>query len=269
MIHAMLSLLPEKTRERVFYRFLNTRQRAFQKQFRCAKLAYAPGFAMRDLVVGDVISGSIALTGFYELDLSRQLSVLARKGGLFVDVGANLGYFSLIWLAGRSDNTVLAVESSPRNQQALENNMRANDADGRWRLVKCAAGHENGKATFNTGPVEQTGWGGISPGGSGADTIEVDLLRLDSILPECKIDVLKIDVEGADTWVLYGCEELLRNRTIDRIFFEQHHERMAPLGIQPGQAQEFLGKFDYTCHSLGGREWLALAPGLTAANWST
>ncbi len=265
MIPAMLSLLPEKTRERIFYRFLNTRQHMFEKSFRRAKLAYAPEFAMSELIVGDLISGSIALTGFYELELSRQLNKLAGDGGLFVDVGANLGYFSLIWLAGNKDNSAVAIESSPRNQQAFEGNMQANEVDGRWRLLKCAAGNDNRKVTFNIGHSVQTGWGGISPGGTGPDTIEVDMVRLDSILPDEHINVLKIDVEGADTWVLYGCEELLRKRKIERIFFEQHNERMVLLGIKPGQAQAFLQRFGYSCQSLGGRDWLALAPGLPAA----
>lgn len=264
MISNILSLLPKKTRERVFYRFLNNRQKLFPRDFKRAKLAYAPGLVMSDLLVGDVISGSIAFTGFYELELSRQLKVLARKGGLFVDVGANLGYFSLLWLAGNVKNHVVAIESSPRNQKAFEINMRANGLNGRWRLLASAAGHENREVAFNVGPVEQTGWGGISPEENGSDVIKVDMQRLDTLLPDIEIAVLKVDVEGADTWVLYGCEELLKGKKISRIYFEQHHERMASLGIQPGHAEAFLNRFGYFCRSLGGREWLALAPNVTS-----
>ena len=67
-----------------------------------ALLSFAPGASMSALLAGDVISCGIAVTGFYELDLSRRLSALAKRGGRLVDVGANLGYFSFLWLAARS-----------------------------------------------------------------------------------------------------------------------------------------------------------------------
>ena len=56
------------------------------------------------------------------------------------------------------------------------------------------------------------------------------------------IDVLKIDVEGADTWVLYGCEQLLKQKAIRNIFFEQNGARMAELGIGAKRSQGFSGR---------------------------
>jgi hypothetical protein len=53
------------------------------------------------LLRGDSISESIAFTGLRELALTRNLAALAKKGGQFVEVGANMGYFSLLWAAAR------------------------------------------------------------------------------------------------------------------------------------------------------------------------
>ena len=102
-----------------------------------------------------------------------------------------------------------------------------------------------GTITFDAGPAEQTGWGGISSTVS-STTIDVPLVRLDHELPDSPIDVLKIDVEGADTWVLLGCEALLKKKRIGTIFFEQNRGRMERLGIAPGEAQTFLRDLDCT-----------------------
>src|SRR5437867_4246352 len=67
---------------------------------------------------------SIAWLGFYELELTRKIAAIAAAGGLFVDVGANAGYFSCLWASIREDNFALAFEPSPRNQEMLSENIR-------------------------------------------------------------------------------------------------------------------------------------------------
>ena len=93
------------------------------------------------------------------------------------------------------------------------------------------------------------------------------IVRLDLELANSKIDVLKIDVEGADTWVLFGCEELLRKQQIGRIFFEQHPGRMELLGIKTGEAQKFLENMGYKCFPINTRktEWTAFPTGISNA----
>ena len=218
----------------------------------------APPLAMHQLLPGDVISGNIAFTGFYELGLSHRIGKMARGGGLFVDVGANMGYFSLLWAGLNPAGRVIAFEAAPRNIALLENNIRQNGLSDRITLVPKAAGDRAGTVQFETGPMDQTGWGGISTSVT-SGTINVPLVRLDQELPDAPIDVLKIDVEGADTWVLRGCEGLLKNKCIRAIFFEQNEERMKRLGIASGEAQDFLRALDYACVPCAGEvdEWMA------------
>src|SRR5882724_3580048 len=77
-------------------------------------LEFAP-VSIKSLLSTDYGHRQIAWLGFYELDLSRRISSLARQGGLFVDVGANIGVFSCIWAALNPTNEVYAFEPSPRN----------------------------------------------------------------------------------------------------------------------------------------------------------
>jgi len=152
----------------------------------------------------------------------------------------------------------LAFEVSPRNITLLQNNIDRNNLTDQVTVIPKAAGHHQGTIKFDVGPSEQTGWGGITSTTS-ATTMEVPMVRLDEELPDIEIDVLKIDVEGADTWVLFGCEKLLREKRIRTIFFEQNIGRMNVLGISANEAVDFLQSLDYVCVPFGAgeSEWIA------------
>ncbi len=98
----------------------------------------------------------------------------------------------------------------------------------------------------------------MNSGHEGTTQIEVEMVRLDDAVSG-DFAVMKIDVEGADTLVIQGCERLLRERRIGKIFFEQHAGRMERLGIRPGQAQAFLDSCGYRCEPFGkgDDEWVA------------
>ncbi len=254
----LLRCLPWRVRASVYYRLFQNRHQEFEPLFECAPLALAPEVSMHGLLPGDAISGCIAFNGFYELPLSRKIFGLGRQGGLFVDVGANMGYYALLWLAANSQSRVVCFEASPRNLTTLETNINNNGFAQRTKIEGKAASKENGVIAFDIGPEEQTGWGGITIDRS-AKSIEVPMIRLDTALPETLIDVLKIDVEGADTWVVMGCEQLLREKRIKHIFFEQNTQRMEMLGISPSEARDFLADYGYRCIPIDAAqgEWFA------------
>jgi FkbM family methyltransferase len=257
-----LSLLPERLREAIYFRCYFPVPTGLHGLFEAAPLAYARGMRMR-LHATDVAHGCIALTGFVELRLTRRVAQLASEGGLLVDVGANAGYFSLVWAAARPDNRVLAVEPSPRNIALLEDNISRNGLAQRTRILPLALGRKSGRAWFDPGPPAQTGWGGLSLDVTG---VEVEVARLDDVLgAREEVAVLKIDAEGADLWVLEGCEALLASRRIRRVFYEENRPRMAVLGILPGAGAVFLSRCGYRVAAMGDAgddlvEWAAWLP---------
>jgi FkbM family methyltransferase len=193
----------------------------------------------------DLMHRQMAWLGFYELPLTRRIKELATDGGLLVDVGANIGYYSCMWAGLRTDNKVYAFEPSPRVFRMLHSNVRAAGLDSRIRTFASALGKEKGKVQFDPGPDDQSGWGGVTKE-VGERTICVESNRLDEIMPDgLIIDTLKIDTEGADTDVLFGAERLLRERRVRRIFFEVNVPRMRLLGLQPMDVMNFLSKYDY------------------------
>ena len=253
-----LQLFPLRLQQSLYYRFYHRRHAKWPQLVEAAQLRFAPQVSMFGLIRGDIISGNIAFNGFYELGLSREIAQLAKGGGLFVDVGANMGYFSLLWTGLNSSARAIAYEAAPRNIKLIKNNIARNQLGQRIALVPKAAGNRDGQISFEVGPDDQTGWGGVSNAPAGT-SLMVPVVRLDAELSCEAIDVLKIDVEGADTWVLQGCEKLLMKKQIRRIYFEQNEERMHKLGIRQNDAQKFLRDLGYVCKPFlrGHGEWMA------------
>lgn len=256
----LMEVLPDRLRGLLVPRF-RRRRNAWLPLYRDAVLRFAPRHTL-ELVPGDVISDSIAFSGIWDLRLSRHLLRRARPGGVMVEVGANLGYFSVLWAAANANNRAIAFEASPRNVELLRRNVARNDLGTRIQVIPCAAGRHAGSMPFDVGPPDQTGWGGLTTA-SGGGTVVVDVVRVDEAVETSgEIAFLKVDVEGADTWVLMGCERLLRERRIAEIWFEQNIPRMHALGIGATEAGEFLRSVGYELTPLGSPsaevvDWLA------------
>ena len=57
--------------------------------------------------------------------------------------------------------------------------------------------------------------------------------------------MMKIDTEGADTWVLHGCAGLLRKKQVHTIFYEQFKDRSKRLGIDDNDAERLLESYGF------------------------
>jgi len=66
------------------------------------------------------------------------------------------------------------------------------------------------------------------------------------------IDVLKVDTEGTDSWVLDGARRLLRSHCVRHVFFEQNLPRMTALGIQHDAPFRTLEAYGYKVDAVGG-----------------
>ena len=257
----LLKIRPQWLREKLFWKFPSLRSSLPPTLFENARLDFAPGVALA-LKPSDVGHQQIVVFGCMEPDLSEQMKSLATNGGLFVDVGANYGYFTCLWAGVNDGNRVIAFEASPRNLPALKRNVEKNGLQSRVTIVPIAAGKSPGRMQFSLGPDHETGWGGLSLS-AGSNEVEVEVTTLDEYfggMPAAPvIDVLKIDTEGADTWVIYGAEKLLGKKRIRHLFFEENRNRMDKLSIRLGEAPDFLKKHGYSVEAIGSNEWHAWA----------
>ena len=136
-----------------------------------------------------------------ELDFLRSH---VPAGGVFVDVGANVGTYALALArhAGTSGK-VIAVEPHPVTFARLTFNNHASGTT-QTRLVAAAAGPIDGELMIET-DGDNLGASHIVTGAATAQAIRVPSLRLQRILDEAdvtKVDALKIDIEGFEDRVL-------------------------------------------------------------------
>jgi FkbM family methyltransferase len=241
----VLRVLPRKFSERFYYRFLcgRTCQRTSQV---VAKLRQTGKPLSLNVLRGEVIGDSLYYTGVYKTFCTDRFLEIARtEGGIFVDVGANIGYYTLTWVNAKEGNQCISVEASPRNLTLLKSNLELNGLEKACQLCPLAVSNITGNVSFSLGPQSQTGWGGISDG-SGVSEITVPCERLDNLISEEKhIRLLKIDVEGAESLVLEGMTRLLERRQIDEIWFEDNISRRSQLNISFERLIAHLKKHDY------------------------
>lgn len=220
LIRHLLRLLPSRVASSVCYRLFARNAAAFSDYFDAAPLRYAPGTQMQ-LNRGDWAHVSIAFMGAYELPVTHLVLDSARRhpGGLMVDVGANYGYFSLLWAAQHPANRVVAFEPAAANTSALRANIARNNFSGRISTVAAAVGRQAGEVRFAQN-LEQSGWSRIVTDES--PSAPVPLVALDDHLAaeSAEIALLKIDTEGHDWEVLAGCRALFARGKIRRTVFE-------------------------------------------------
>lgn len=154
----------------------------------------------------------------YEPFKTAMLLRLLAPGMTYVDVGANKGYFAL--LAAKHLNgtgQVLAFEPEPSNCHCIQQSLQANGYT-KVKILEVALSDCNERGSLYLG--EKSGWHTLLPDlpQRGKGTIEVEQRRLDTVLNEFgtgRVDVIKIDVEGAELRVLAGARDaLMRNKRL-------------------------------------------------------
>ncbi len=251
LLRTLLRCMPAALADKVYSHFLRGHAQRLPGAFHAAPLRLCPALRM-NLNSSDTAHGRLAFTGVYDPELTAYLARLAPSGGLLVDVGANFGYFSLLWCGLAENNRSIAFEASPKVLPSLRENIAMNQLTKRIDLLEVAASNAASVISFDVGPPDQTGWGGISSAQTGEGVVQVPAARLDEVIDAPEIALLKIDCEGADYLVLQGAERLLREKRIKHICFEENPPRMEKLGIESGSAARYVCGLGYQCKPFGG-----------------
>ena len=142
--------------------------------------------------------------GLHEyVDMSFVLHVL-RPGDLFVDIGANIGSYSVLAskVCGAS---VIAIEPDPDTAKHLYRNFQINDVLDVSEIAETALGASRGTVSFTIG-LDTTN---KVADGADKDVRTAPLTTLDSLLEKRRPRVIKMDVEGYEAEVLKGAEKTL------------------------------------------------------------
>lgn len=195
--------------------------------------------------------------GVYEPSTTILIERLIRPGMVVVDVGANIGYFSL--LAAHkvgSQGKVYAFEPHPDNYALLVKNIQANNYTNIVALQKAVSNTSGTLRLFGS----STNHGRHSIASSNvlnlANEAEVEGITLDEYVQQVvksqQIDLLKIDVEGAEQMVIEGGRKILE-AAAPTVLMEFWPRGLRNLGGDPLKLLEIFDQAGYTISVI--EEW--------------
>jgi FkbM family methyltransferase len=149
--------------------------------------------------------------GQHELKVQQTITERLAPGDVFYDIGAGFGFYSC--LAARLRVQVFAFEPDDANAQSLLRQAELNTLGPSIKLVKLAVVAKSGLTNFEPAPQERGHGNGQVTGlvNPNFSSVNVPCTSLDDFILQNPLpNLIKIDVEGAESEVLSGAEELFR-----------------------------------------------------------
>ncbi|HWF46117.1 MAG TPA: FkbM family methyltransferase [Bryobacteraceae bacterium] len=182
-----------------------------------------------------------ALRGVMEPGLVRRLQQLLQPGMTFVDIGANIGVMTLHAAVRVAPNgKVHSFEPAPRTFQILKDNIQVNGLleSGLIELHCAAVSDAVGVAKLSIYPDDS---GHNTLFGSESDSrVAVNTITLDSLLAQARVDVVKIDAEGAEPMILRGMRNVLHANPQLVVLMEFAPTHLRRSGVAPATFLEEL-----------------------------
>jgi len=202
----------------------------------------------------DLVTRAILMNGTWEPGTLHELQQHMPAGGTFIDVGAHVGWYSLhaAKVLGPSGH-VIAVEPNPATLAKLNANIAANGDGNVIAVAPVACSDAEGTLTLYAAPRSNTGESSLSKANASQEgqvsaAVQVRARRLDDIIQEAKlarVDLIKIDVEGADLLVLKGAAGTLdRYRPV--VVVEVVDHQLREMGGSEAELLAFMTSHGYS-----------------------
>jgi FkbM family methyltransferase len=174
------------------------------------------------------LSPHLMLDGYWEMSTSEAIAQLVEPGMIVGDVGANLGYFTLLMadLVGPSGK-VYAFEPNPQMAFRAERSARLNGFADRVQVCQTVLYNENGRTVSFLMPSDEpkNAYARRYDGEDLTGSVLMDACRLDSRPEWLDCDMLKIDAEGSEQSICEGMSGLLAKGRLRIIVMEVRMSR--------------------------------------------
>jgi FkbM family methyltransferase len=194
------------------------------------------------------ISKELALTGWHEKNSSKFIKKELKPGMHIVEIGANIGYYTLIEAGIIGENGhIYAFEPNPKNMSDFKINIALNNYNDLIEFFPFAIGSENTEADFY-----MADFGNLSTFAKRDDNLcdykvkKIKVVKLDDLLKDKKIDYFRMDVEGYETEVIKGMHNILSSPEAPYgMFIEVHSELLHKLNSSAKEFLTNLSKYGY------------------------
>ena len=162
-------------------------------------------------------AGIVANIYFKLFDYEDSMFLLhhLKKDELFIDIGANVGHYSLL-AAGICDGDVMAFEPVPLTFTKLNRNIDLNNLNEKIKTFNIGIADKN---TFLNFTINRDAMNSVALEND-SEVVSTEVKRLDDILHDKNPTFLKIDVEGFEYFVLKGAKNVLANESLKFIIIE-------------------------------------------------
>jgi len=198
---------------------------------------------------------TLILQGIYEVPVEWAIRKIVEEGDRVIDVGANIGYHSILCaeLVG-NNGKVFSFEPNPHVFRMLNDSIFINGFRNRVKLFRNAAFNENKKLKLVWGAQHMLGHLALEGEETGTkNEFDVDAIKLDDVIPNefLPIKLMKIDVEGAESFALEGAKKILEKSPNMKMIMEWSTKHMNRNKIDIGKFIDFLKSYDFSVKSLG------------------
>jgi FkbM family methyltransferase len=186
---------------------------------------------------------------WFEAGPIDRLNEFVPTGSLVIDVGANVGFFSIRfarWVG--DDGKVIAIEPENDNYDSLVSMLKREGLSSRVDALKAVAAAERGMALLEINPLHPADHK-LSRDGTG---LPVAAVTLDDLVPDktaSRPALIKIDVQGAEMLVLQGAADILKVAG-PALFIELHEEGLSKFGTSVAAILNYLTEYDYQAYWL-------------------
>jgi FkbM family methyltransferase len=213
----------------------------------------------------EIMAPQLVVYRQWEPDLSSFILNSVTSDTVFVDIGANFGYFTCLAaskIGTQGAGKVISIEPNPAMQRLLRKNTRINWSLGAVEIHNCAV-------TERTGFVEFVVPSGRAANASVANTpaahddgrFIVPSQTLDELLQGLTVDLIKVDVEGFETAVLRGASNTLRRSTAVQIVLEWSLAQMKTAGFLASDLLKVLADQQFIAYHIPPSRFIS------DANW--
>ena len=180
-----------------------------------------------------VVSKDLAIYQEWEPNETKILQNIIKENMNVVDIGAHIGYYTILfskWVGKKGK--VFSFEPETDNFQLLKKNINANKANNVIALQKAISNQNEPKNLFLA--EENKGDHQIIDLGENRTQTKIECVKLDlTIVSEYKIDVIKMDIQGAEMLAIEGMDKILDNNSKMTILLEFWPYGIKKSGFEP------------------------------------